>query len=76
MQAYYVFGTFDPDPEEVNFLAEDELTVNKDGKSCLMIRLKNCTGNTIDLDSYAHYASRRELLKAEIVRSVDYKFRK
>jgi len=68
-------GTLDPDPESVQFLATDELGVNKDGKPCLIIRLKNCTGNIIDLSYTSKQASKKEVAKGEIVRSVDFTFK-
>ena len=68
-------GTLNPDPESVEFLAIDELGVNKDGKSCLIIRLKNCTGNIIDLTYTSKQASKKEVAKGTIVRSVDFTFK-
>ena len=70
-----MYGTFDPDPNEMNFIAKDDLTINKYGKACFIIRLKNCTGNIIDLNNIDYHPTDRELLKTKIVRSVDYWFK-
>ena len=54
LQTFLVFGTFNPDSSERTFLAEDDLLENEDGKHCLVLRFKNCTGNIIDLSSINH----------------------
>ena len=54
LQTFLVFGTFDPDSTESTILAEEELLENEEGKHCLVLRFKNCTGNIVDLSSNSH----------------------
>jgi len=75
IQSYVMHGTLDPDPESVHLVAVAELGKNQDGKSCLVIRLKNCTGNIIDLSYSTKSASKKEVAKGEIIRSVDFIFK-
>ena len=68
-------GTIDPDTEEVHFIAENDLSVNKDGNPCLVLRLKNCTGNMIDLENSNVTVSDMELARGHVTLSVDEHFK-
>ena len=65
----------DPDAEEAQFIAEDDLSVNKDGNPCLILRVKNCTGNMIDLETSNVTVSEMELARALVTLSVDQHFK-
>ena len=65
----------DLESEEYSFIAEDDLSVNKDGNPCLVLRLKNCTGNLIDLSNTKINVSNRELAKGQVALSIDHHFK-
>ena len=74
-QTYIRCGTFDSEASETEFVAEDELTLNKQEKPCLILRFKNCTGNVIDLSENAHIVNKTEFAKSQVALSIDYGFK-
>ena len=55
-----------------HFISEDDLCVSNEGKPCLVLRFKNCTGNIIDLDDKKHpKVTPTELAKARMALSID-----
>ena len=74
-QSYIRCGTFNSDASEVEFVDEDEFAINKEGKPCLILRFKNCTGNVIDLSEKAHIVNKTEFAKSQVALSIDYAFK-
>ena len=67
-------GVFDPNG--IHFIPEDELKLDSEGKSSLILRFKNSTGNVIDLsnnndEKISEYIEN----EAKIALSVDYRFK-
>ena len=60
---------------EPNVLSEEDLLVNEDGKPCLVLRFKNCTGNVIDLSTAEHHVSDKEVAKGLVALTIDHKFK-
>ena len=76
LQSFLTTGTFDPEsPPGVNVLAEEDLLVNEEGKPCLVLRFKNCTGNIIDLSSTDQQVSKKEIAKGQVALTIDAKFK-
>ena len=76
LQAFLTTGTFSTvTPAEINLLPTEDLLVNEDGKPCLVLRFKNCTGNVIDLQSASHHVSHQDFSKGAITLHIDPKFK-
>jgi len=56
-------------------ISEDDLAVNNEGKPCLFLRFKNCTGNVIELDDKQHNITQNEFAQAQIALSIDSQFK-
>ena len=68
-------GTMDPDIENACFIPENDLSVNMDGEPCLILRLKNCTGNLIDLTNTKICVDDQEISRGQVALSIDYHFK-
>lgn len=62
-------------PTVRHVICEEDLTMNNEGKPCLLLRFKNCTGNVIHLDDRAHSVSENEFAQAQIALSIDSQFK-
>ena len=73
-QAYILCGYFRPG--RAYYLPEEELA-RIEGRSCIILRIYNCTGNLIDLtESVTNEAvSNEELERAKIALSIDSNFK-
>ena len=58
-----------------HIICEEDLTTTSDGKPCLLVRFKNCTGNIIDLDDVQHNVTETEMAQAQIALSIDSQFK-
>jgi len=58
-----------------HIIAEEDLTINNEGKPCLGLRFKNCTGNIIELDDKQHVVNQVEFAQAQIALSIDSQFK-
>ena len=47
-----------------HMICEDDLVINGEGKPCLLLRFKNCTGNTVLLDDKQHKVTENEFAQA------------
>ena len=54
---------------------EDDLIFDKDDNLSLLIRLRNCTGNIIDLQAEPLEVSEEELAVSRLTLSIDPKFK-
>ena len=72
-QAYIVCGAFNP--ADAYFLPEDDLLSNKE-KSCIILRLANCTGNVIDFSEQpGREVTEKALMLAKTALSIDSRFK-
>jgi len=58
-----------------HMICEDDLVINGEGKPCLLLRFKNCTGNTVLLDDKQHKVTENEFAQAQIALSIDSQFK-
>jgi len=58
-----------------HIISEDDLAINNEGKPCLLLRFKNCTGNVIELDDRQQKVTDHEFAQAQIALSIDSQFK-
>lgn len=58
-----------------HMICEDDFVINNEGKPCLLLRFKNCTGNTILFDDKQHKVTENEFAQAQIALSIDSQFK-
>lgn len=62
-------------PAVRHVICEEDLEINNEGKPCLRLRFKNCTGNVIILDDKQPTVSENEFAQAQIAISIDSQFK-
>ena len=56
-------------------ICEEDLTISSEGRPCLLLRFKNCTGNVIQFDDKQHIVNPIEFAQATIALSIDSQFK-
>ena len=74
-QTFINTGSFRPKADDKNFLPEDELIVDGDEKTYLILRFKNSTGNVIDFSEYEVDIFEEDLVRAQAALSIDKLFK-
>ena len=74
LQTYMLCETLEEEKEEL-WVHSDDLSTNKEGRHLLILRLKNRTGNMIDLDPKKVEPSTLEIFQGQLALSLDPRFK-